>query len=105
MMAALLPLRFRMLHYISTVDKTCAEEIMAALKAEYGTEKQFTKAVFTEHLLDMKANFIIDDRDVLLDSSGELVIYYSINDEGKRLLAKYLPKSWHTASPISTSSC
>ncbi len=94
-MAELLPLRFRMLHYISTIEKTTADEIMTALKPEYGTEKQFTKAVFVEHLLDMKANFVIDDHDVALDDNGELVIYYSINDEGKRLLQKYLPKCWH----------
>lgn len=100
-MAAVLPLRFRMLHYISTVDKTCADDIMAALKPEYGTEKQFTKDVFIEHLLDMKANFVIDDHDVMLDSKGELIVYYSINEEGKRLLAKYLPKSWSQSNTIS----
>jgi DNA-binding PadR family transcriptional regulator len=94
-MADLLPLRFRILHYISTVDKTCADDIMKALKAEYGTEKQFAKEVFMDHLLDMKANFIIDDNDVVLDDKGELVIYYSINDEGRTLLKKYLPKGWH----------
>lgn len=93
-MADLLPLRFRMLHYISTVDKTCADEMMKALKPEYGMEKQFTKGVFVEHLMDMKANFVIDDNEVELDDKGELVIYYSINDEGKRLLKKYLPKQW-----------
>ncbi len=93
-MAELLPLRFRLLHYISTVDKTCADEIMQALKPEYGTEKQFAKEVFVEHLLDLKANFVIDDNEVRLDDKGELVIYYSINEEGKRLLKKYLPKHW-----------
>ena len=94
-MADTLPLRFRVLHYISTVDKASADEIMKALKPEYGTEKQFTKKVFVDHLLDMKANFIIDDNDVALDNKGELVIYYSINDEGRRLLKKYLPKRWN----------
>jgi DNA-binding PadR family transcriptional regulator len=93
-MAELLPLRFRLLHYISTVDKTCADEIMQALKPEYGTEKQFAKEVFVEHLLDLKANFVIDDNEVMLDDKGELVIYYSINEEGKRLLKKYLPRQW-----------
>jgi DNA-binding PadR family transcriptional regulator len=93
-MADILPLRFRILHYISTIDKTCADEIMKALKSGYGTEKQFTKEVIMDHLLDMKANFIIDDNDVVLDGKGELVIYYSINDEGRRLLKKYLPKGW-----------
>lgn len=93
-MADLLPLRFRMLHYISTVDKTCANDIMKALEPEYGTEKQFRKEVFVEHLLDLKANFVIDDNEVAVDDKGELVVYYSINDEGRRLLKKYLPKSW-----------
>lgn len=93
-MAELLPLRFRMLHYISTVDKTNVDEIMKALKPEYGTEKQFTKEVFVEHLMDLKANFVIDDNDVELDNKGDLVVYYSINDEGNRLLKKYLPKHW-----------
>ncbi len=90
-----LPLRFRVLHYISTVDKASADQIMQALKPEYGTEKQFTKKVFVDHLLDMKANYIIDDNDVTLDDKGELVIYYSINNGGKRLLDKYLPKRWN----------
>jgi hypothetical protein len=91
----ILPLRFRMLHYISTVDEACADDIMQALRPEYGTEKQFTKTVFVEHLLDMKANFVIDDNDVILDDKGKLVIYYSINDEGRNLLKKYLPKRWN----------
>ena len=94
-MADTLPLRFRILHYISTVDKACADEIMKALRPEYGTEKQFTKKFLMDHLLDMKANFIIDDNDVALDGKGELIIYYSINDEGRRLLKKYLPKRWN----------
>ncbi|RYD04920.1 hypothetical protein N752_12090 [Desulforamulus aquiferis] len=93
-MAELLPLRFRILHYISTVDKACVEQIMKALEPEYGTEKQFKKAVFMDHLLDLKANFIIDDNDAVIDDKGELVIYYSINHEGRRLLNKYLPKGW-----------
>lgn len=93
-MADVLPLRFRMLHYISTVDKACADDIMKALEPEYGTEKQFTKAVFVDHLFSMKANFVIDDNDVALDDKGELIIYYSINEEGSRLLKKYLPKRW-----------
>lgn len=93
-MAGLLPLRFRMLHYLSTLEKACTDEVMKALEPEYGTEKQFTKDIFSQHLMDMKANFIVDDNEVTLDDRGNLVIYYSINDEGRRLLKKYLPKNW-----------
>lgn len=93
-MADLLPLRFRILHYISTVEKASVDQVMKALEPEYGTEKQFKKAVFMDHLLDMKANFIIDDNEAVLDEKGELIVYYTINAEGQRLLDKYLPKSW-----------
>ncbi|MBM7854175.1 DNA-binding PadR family transcriptional regulator [Desulfohalotomaculum tongense] len=93
-MAEMLPLRFRILHYISTVNKACADEIMKALEPEYGTEKQFKKEVFMDHLLDMKANFILDDNDVVLNGKGELIIYYRITDVGRTLLQKYLPKHW-----------
>ena len=94
-MAGTLPLRFRMLHYISTVDRASSDEIMKALEPEYGTEKQFKKEGIIDHLLNMKANFVIDDNEVALDSKGELIIYYSINNEGRRLLKKYLPKRWN----------
>jgi len=83
-----------MLHYIATVDRACTEEIMKALEPEYGTEKQFKKEVIIDHLLNMKANFVIDDNEVALDDKGGLIIYYSISDEGSRLLKKYLPKRW-----------
>jgi len=93
-MADTLPLRFRILHYLSTVDKACAAEIMQALEPEYGTERQFTKKVVMDHLLNMKANAIVDDNEVALGPQGELIIYYSVNDQGRRLLKKYLPKRW-----------
>lgn len=94
-MADILPLRFRILHHISTVNKASVDEIMKALEPEYGTEKQFKKEVFLDHLLDMKANFIIDDNEAVINDKGELVVYYSINDEGNRLLNKYLPRWWN----------
>ncbi|CCO07717.1 hypothetical protein [Desulforamulus hydrothermalis] len=93
-MAGILPLRFRILHHLSTVDKASVDEVMKALEPEYGTEKQFKKEVFLDHLLDMKANFIIDDNEAVINDKGELVIYYSINEEGRTLLKKYLPKWW-----------
>jgi DNA-binding PadR family transcriptional regulator len=93
----LLPIKFRILHYLSTVETACADDFLIALKDEYGREKYFKRSVITEHLMDMKANFIIDDDEVLLDDAGQLVIYYKINDEGRKLLKKYLPKSWKNA--------
>lgn len=93
-MASLLPLRFRMLHFFSTVNEASANDLLEGLKSEYGSERQFSKKNFVEHLLTMKENGIIDETKVELDKNGDLCIYYSINDEGRSLLKKYLPKSW-----------
>ena len=93
-MADILPLRFRILHYIASVDRACADDIMQALRPEYGMEKQFKKEVIVDHLFSMKANFVIDDNDVSINDKNELLIYYSINEEGSRLLKKYFPKKW-----------
>ena len=93
-MKQILPLRFRMLHFFSTVKEVSADSILEGLKDEYGSERQFSKKNFVEHLLTMKENGIIDETKLELDKNGELKIYYAINDEGRSLLKKYLPKSW-----------
>ena len=93
-MGKLLPMRFRLLQYLSTVEENTVEDVMKALKPEYGSEKQFSKINLSNSLFSMKENGLIDDKKVELDSNGELRIYYSVNDEGRMLLKKYLPKSW-----------
>lgn len=87
----LLPLRFRLLHFLSTVDKANVDQMMKGLFNEYGKESQFTKARFINHALSMKANFVIDEAELAVTDDGQLDIYYCINDEGRRLLATYLP--------------
>ena len=93
-MAQLLPLRFRLLHFFSTVEKANVDQMMDGLRAEYGTESQFTKDKFKNHALSMVANGVIDEAEHGLTKDGELDVYYCINDEGRKLLKSYLPKSF-----------
>lgn len=90
----LLPLRFRLLYFLSTVEKADVDQMMEGLRAEYGSEKQFTRDKFVDHALSMKANFVIDEAELSLTKDGALNIYYCINDEGRKLLKRYLPKSY-----------
>jgi DNA-binding PadR family transcriptional regulator len=94
---SILPMSFRMLHYFSTVSEATVDHLMAALKSEYGTEKQFSRKNISNSLFSMRENGIIEDSKVELDHAGELNIYYRINDEGSGLLKKYLPKEWQVA--------
>lgn len=90
----LLPLRFRLLQFLSTVEKANVDQMMDGLRAEYGTESQFTRPRFKNHALSMMANAVIDEAELTVTEDGELDIFYCINDEGRKLLKTYLPKSY-----------
>lgn len=91
---ALLPIRTRVLHFMSTVNQADITEVMEGLKGEYGSERQFTKANFVDHMLSLKANGLIDEVSYNLEADGELCIYYKINEEGINTIQKYIPKKW-----------
>lgn len=92
-MAAVLPMRFRILHFFSTVKESSIKELMNALRPEYGAEGQFNENVIGEHLLSMRAGGLIETRDIELDRDGNLVVNYAITEFGQGRL-KYLPKAW-----------
>ncbi|HHX66837.1 MAG: hypothetical protein WAO56_05060 [Miniphocaeibacter sp.] len=88
----LLPARTAVLKYLYNVEKADVSEIMEKLKNDYGNEGQFTKDMFLEHLMALEANELIELVNYELDNNGELAIYYSINDEGKNTIEKYILK-------------
>lgn len=90
----LLPIRSRVLHFIATEKQADIDKVMAGLKNDYGTERQFTHANFVDHLLSLKENGLIDETSFSLDDQNNLKIVYGINDEGIETINKYLPKKW-----------
>jgi len=92
---SLLPVRSRTLHYFSSVKEACADDVMEGLKPEYGTERQYKKSNFVDHLLNLEANGLLDETRCDVDKNGELRVFYKLNDEGVNTINKYLPKKWH----------
>lgn len=90
----LLPIRSRVLHFIAKEKSAHIVDVMNGLHAEYGTERQFTRPNFIEHLLSLKENGLIEEKSHLITEDGELQIVYAINDEGISTINKYLPKKW-----------
>ncbi len=90
----LLPIRSRVLHFLATEKRADIVQVMAGLKPEYGTERQFTEANFLDHLLSLKENGLIDEASYNLNQEGDLQIVYQINQEGLDTINKYLPKKW-----------
>lgn len=89
-----LPMTFRMLHFFSTAQDGTVDQLMEALKSEYGSERQFQRKNLSSYLFSMRENGLIEDSKVELDENEDLRIYYRITDEGSRLLGRYLPKDW-----------
>ena len=52
----LLPARMAVLNYLSTVKNADINEIMEAMKPQYGHEKQFTKDMYLDHAMSLEAN-------------------------------------------------
>jgi len=92
-MAIKLPMRFRILHHFCQVESASNQQLMDALRPEYGTEGQFNSAIFNEHLMSMRAGGLIEDKAVSFDPEGNLVQEFAVTEFGKSRM-KYLPKSW-----------
>jgi hypothetical protein len=90
----LLPARAAVLNYMDTVDEADVAQVMDALKAQYGTEKQFTKPLFLEHLMSLECNGYLDQAGYDLDGNGDLQLHYKINEDGKTAVQKYIGKEF-----------
>lgn len=87
----LLPARTAVLNYLYKVGSADLNEIMEALKPEYGNEKQFTKSRYLDHVMSLEANGLLALAGYRLDQNGELLLRYEINDDGKATVEKYVP--------------
>ncbi len=90
----MLPARTAVLNHLAKVGEASITEIMNALKPEYGDEKQFTKAMYLEHVLSLEANGLIEMAKYSLDEKNELDLSYKINDDGQTAVKKYVPQQY-----------
>ncbi|MBQ7606591.1 MAG: hypothetical protein IJU76_01200 [Desulfovibrionaceae bacterium] len=84
------PLNFAILKYLTTVPEACADDVLTALKSEYGSFKAFTKQNITTSLLTAEVNGLLEQNRFELDSSGELKLYFRAHDEGKAAINRYI---------------
>ncbi len=89
---ALLPVRTAVLKFLYDKTEGDVNEIMKELKSMYGSEKQFTKTRFIDHVMSLEANGLINEIGYSLDENGELLVRYKINDDGMNTINKYVRK-------------
>lgn len=92
----LLPARMAVLNFLSTVENADIKEIMEAMKPQYGHEKQFTKEMYLDHAMSLEANGMCSLISHELDQNGDLSLRFSITDDGRTTVEKYVPAKYRS---------
>ena len=84
------PLNYAILKHFTKVKGSCADDVMEALKGEYGNFRAFNKNAVVSALMTAEANGLIQEKSFDMDKSGNLRIYYHANEEGVATINKYI---------------
>lgn len=84
------PLNFAILKYFTTVKEACADDVIEALKGQYGSFKSLRKPAVIEAIMTGEANGLLEETRFDLDSKGELRVYYHAHKEGADTINTYI---------------
>lgn len=84
------PLNYAILKHFTTVKEACAEDVIEALKGEYGNFKALNKDDVVAALMTAEANGLLEETRFGMDEAGELRIYYHAHKEGAATINKYI---------------
>ena len=84
------PLNYAILKYFTTVKEASADNVIEALKGEYGSFKALQKKAVINALMTAEANGLIEETRFEIDKNGELVVYYHAHEEGAATINKYI---------------
>ncbi len=84
------PLNYAILKHFTKVNHACADDVITALRGQYGHFKAFNKKDIVTALMTAEANGLIAEKSFDLDHSGSLRIFYHANEEGVATINKYI---------------
>lgn len=84
------PLNYAILKHFTKVKESCADDVIEALKGEYGKFKALNKKAVINALMTAEANGLIEETKFDLDSNKELRVYYHANQDGIDTINKYI---------------
>lgn len=84
------PLNYAILKHFTKNKKACADDVIEALKGQYGNFRAFNKNAVTSALMTAAANGLIEETNFDMDNSGNLRIYYHANEDGAATINKYI---------------
>ncbi|MEG2411489.1 MAG: hypothetical protein RSA29_07270 [Clostridium sp.] len=84
------PLNYAILKHFTKVNEACADDVIEALKGQYGSFKALKKKAVITALMTAEANGLIEETRFELDKAGELNVYYHAHEEGAATINKYI---------------
>lgn len=85
------PLNYAILKHFTKVNEACAEDVIEALKGQYGSFRALNKKAVMNALLTAEANGLLEETRLELSKSNELKVYYHAHEEGAATINKYIP--------------
>lgn len=84
------PLNYAILKHFTKVKEACAEDVILALKEEYGNYRALNLKDVIAALMTAEANGLIEEARFEMDDKGVLRIYYHAHQEGAETINKYI---------------
>lgn len=84
------PLNYAILKYFTTVEEACANDVIAALKGQYGHFKALSHHSVVEALMTAEKNGLLEETRCELNDADELDVYYHAHEEGRATINKYI---------------
>ncbi|HJV45114.1 MAG TPA: hypothetical protein VJ824_05230 [Bacillota bacterium] len=84
------PLNYAILKHFTRVKEACAEDVINALKADYGNFRALNKKDVLSALMTAEANGLLQEARFEMDQRGELKVYYYAHEEGVKTINKYI---------------
>ena len=85
------PLNFAILKYFTTVEEACAEDVIEALKGEYGDFKALKKNAVIEALMTGEKNGLLRQSRYEMGDDDHVRLYYQAHEEGAATINNYIP--------------
>lgn len=86
----LMPLYYAIVKHFMDGGKHCAENVIDALKPDYGEYKLLTRKDVEEALATAKENGLLDEVDYGLDGEGGLRVFFQVTEFGRDMIERYI---------------
>ena len=83
-------LNYAILKHFTKVKEACAEDVIEALKGEYGNFKALNRNDVIAALMTAEANGLLEETRFEMDKADVLRVYYHANKDGAATINKYI---------------